>query len=336
MKILSKAPLRIGLSGGGTDINEFSYKFGGDVINITIDKFCYTFLDTKTNSIIFESIDQEVKSTYSKLNSKNHNKLILHKFSYDFMIKKFNFGNKINLKLSTFTENPPGSGLGGSSCLVISIIKAFDRLMNLKLSKYQLANIGYTIERDLAKIPGGYQDFYASAFGGCNRFFFGPKNRFKSVKINLSTDIFWKLDTLSFLYFSNISRYSGKIINNQISKISKKKEYFIKLRDNTNKLHNSIIENDYTKMISIINLNWKYKKKTSQLISSNKSEEFVHKIFKLGASAVKISGAGGGGHYFIVAKDLNCLHEIKSFLSNKNGRIIDFNFYNHPVQSYQQ
>ena len=123
----SRAPLRLGLAGGGTDIDLFYRENIGYILNSTIDLYAQCVLEpTKDKKIIFEAKDIGVNLTYdSKPYLEITNELPLHQAIYNRIIKEFNNSKSLSFKLITYSDSPPGSGLGSSSTMVIAIIKVF-------------------------------------------------------------------------------------------------------------------------------------------------------------------------------------------------------------------
>ena len=177
MIVKSKAPLRIGLSGGGTDIESFSIKYGGLVINSTINLYVHTIIEVKKNNkIIFESLDMHQK-TILKSNKilKLNGKFDIYKTIYNYFIKKF-IKKPVSFHLKTYSDVPHGSGLGGSSTMIVSIIKAFSEWFKIPMSKYEIANLAYKIERIDLKLVGGVQDQFSASYGGFNLIEIKKKN----------------------------------------------------------------------------------------------------------------------------------------------------------------
>ena len=217
MIIKSKAPLRISFAGGGTDILSFSKKYGGLVLNATIDLNAYCILEKLTEQkVIFESLDYKQKwigkaSSYLKLNGK----LDLHKAIYNRMIRKYNKGRGINIKITSYSDAPPGSGLGSSSSFVVAAIKCYEKFLKIKLSKSTLAKLAYEIERIDCKINGGSQDQYAAAFGGFNYIKFQKNKNVIVNSLKLERNKINNLESYLLLYFTGVSRSSSKIIVQQ-------------------------------------------------------------------------------------------------------------------------
>ncbi len=170
MIIRARAPLRLGLAGGGTDVAPYCDIYGGNILNATIDRYAYATIKTLEDPLVrFVATDQmqeKIKMIDEPL--KLNGKLDLHKAVYNEMIQRYNNGKPVAMELSTFCDAPPGSGLGASSTLVVAMIKAFTELLNLPLDDYTLAQLAFKIERVDCGLQGGRQDQYSSTFGGFN------------------------------------------------------------------------------------------------------------------------------------------------------------------------
>ena len=147
MIVRARAPLRLGLAGGGTDVSPYCDTHGGYVLNVTIDRYAYAVIKTLEEPIVrFVATDQqaeEVKAVTEPLTL--NGKLDLHKAVYRPMVQHFNGGKQIPMELSTFCDAPAGSGLGSSSTLVVVMIRAFVELLNLPLDDYTIAHLAYQI-----------------------------------------------------------------------------------------------------------------------------------------------------------------------------------------------
>ena len=172
MKIRSRAPLRLGLAGGGTDLASYSDKFGGAVFNATIGMYAYcTIIPTDNNKIEFYAYDNKntlVTDSVPYLEIDDDNTLILHKGIYNRIVKDYNNGKPLSFIMSTSNDAPIGSGLGTSSTMVVAILEAYNRWLGLGLNDYQKAKLAYEIERIDLNLAGGKQDQYAAVFGGFN------------------------------------------------------------------------------------------------------------------------------------------------------------------------
>ena len=192
MLFRSKAPLRIGLAGGGTDVSPYSDEFGGIILNATLSLFAHTTIETLAEAVvIIESIDKQEAETHT-LNSQLpiNGTLDLVKGVYNRLQKDYHFPLQ-GLKIITKVDAPAGSGLGTSSTLVVSIIGAFKEMLQLKMSEYEIAHYAYEIERNDLGLAGGKQDQYAASFGGFNKFTFKKNGQVIIDPLNISNKNFY-------------------------------------------------------------------------------------------------------------------------------------------------
>ena len=219
MIIRSKAPFRLGLAGGGTDVSPYSDQFGGAILNATINLYARTTiqpLDPTENRISFNNIDIDKSYEFEALVELPLNgEIDLQIGVYNRVIKDFNNGEPLSFIMTTSMDVPTGSGLGTSSTLVVSILGAFVEWLRLPLGEYDIAKLAYDIERDDLKMAGGKQDQYAATFGGVNFMeFYGDRVVVNPLRIKKSF-----LNELAFdliLYYTKTSRESAKIIEKQI------------------------------------------------------------------------------------------------------------------------
>ena len=225
MQIRSRAPLRIGIAGGGTDLASYSNEFGGAVFNVTIGMYAYcSIIPTKDNRIKITAYDN---NNSLDIESVDHfdivdENLILHKGVYNRIVKDYNNGKPLSFIMSTSNDAPIGSGLGTSSTMVVAILEAFDKWLGLGLTAYEKAYLAYDIERNDLKLSGGKQDQYSAVFGGFNLMEFKKNGTTIVNPLRLETQTIHELECSLLLYYSGKSRSSAKIINEQmLRKISK-------------------------------------------------------------------------------------------------------------------
>ncbi len=239
--IRSKAPLRLGLAGGGSDVSPYCDIYGGYVLNATINMYAHcTLIPTNDSTIEFEALDREVRERYDlNVSIDMQEGLSLHKAVYLHVIKNYNDGKPLSHKVITYSDAPPGSGLGSSSTLVVAILQAYVEWLNLPLGEYDVAYLAFVIERIELGQQGGRQDQYAAAFGGFNFMEFYKDNRVIVNPLRVRDHVIQEMETAMVLYYTNVSRYSSDIIKEQVKHIEDKDSDAV---ESTHKLKQGALE----------------------------------------------------------------------------------------------
>ena len=225
----SRAPLRLGLAGGASDVSPFCDRFGGYVLNATIDAYAYChLLPTDDGVVEFVSLDREVQfRSVTAANCALGEPMLLHKAVYNRIVRDYNDGKPLSLRLSTYCDAPVGSGLGASSTLVVAILRAYSEWLKLPLGEYDLARLAFDIERSDAGLLGGRQDQYAAAFGGFNFMEFYAENRVIVNPLRIRDSIAQELESSIVLYYTGVSRESGGVIKEQKTRVEQMDEQAI-------------------------------------------------------------------------------------------------------------
>lgn len=336
MIVRAKAPLRLGLAGGGTDVSPYSDIYGGYVLNTTISQFVYTTIEG-AESIQFDSRDLDVvKSFKAEVDLNEANPLILHAAVYNRFMKQFNGGKNIPLKISTLSEAPAGSGLGSSSTLVVSIVAAMAEWMGLGLGEYDLAHLAFEIEREDLKLAGGKQDQYAAAFGGFNFIEF-YKDKVIVNPLRVKDWIKDELESSLLLYSTGTSRESARIIEEQIKNVKDKKDSSVeamhRLKTDALQMKEALLKGQIGSLAEILNQSWLAKKKMAASISNNKIDQIYQAAIENGAIAGKVSGAGGGG-FMIFLINPSARLKLSKKLLEFGGEISYPRFYSEGVKTW--
>ena len=300
LRFSARAPLRIGLAGGGTDIKSYFDFYSGATLNAAINKYAYAEITNINSNFVAQATDLTVEMNIDDIRNEAEipKELRLHFAVYKRIIRDFNNSEHLKIKLSTFCDAPIGSGLGSSSTLVVAILKAFDIMLNLKFDKYFIAELAYKIEREDCQLSGGKQDQYSASFGGFNFIKFEKE---KTIVESLNIENFFKceLETSLILHFTGISRSSSEVISDQekyyLSKDSYPLNFLHNIKKEAYRMKELILKNDKNGIKDSLNQSWKLKKQTSKNVSNKFIEERINLGFKYGAQAAKVSGAGGGG-----------------------------------------
>ena len=340
MIIRARAPLRLGLAGSGTDVSPYCDMYGGNILNATIDRYAYTIIKILNEPYVrFAATDQQQEKV--ELIDEPlilNGKLDLHKAVYNQMIRRYNNGKPIALELSTFCDAPPGSGLGASSTLVVTMIKAFEELFNLSLDDYTLAQLAFKIERIDCGLQGGRQDQYSATFGGFNFMEFYAEDRAVINPLRIKSWIICELEASLLLFYTGVSRESAKIIADQSDNVTTgmvdaieamhamKQEAFV--------MKECLLKGDFDGIVKSMRRGWESKKRSAKTVSNPHIEDIYNATIAAGALAGKISGAGGGGFMvFFVPPDKRM--EVIRKLNQFEGQVSNCHFTKHGTLSWR-
>jgi D-glycero-alpha-D-manno-heptose-7-phosphate kinase len=341
MKVFrARAPLRLGLAGGGTDVSPYCDSHGGYVLNATIDRYAYAVIKTQDEPIVrFVATDQETETALTAdapLILNGH--LDLHKAVYNHMVQHFNNGQPIAMELSTFCDAPAGSGLGSSSTLVVVMIRAFAELLNLPLDDYTIAHLAYKIERVDCGLQGGRQDQYSATFGGFNFMEFYADERAIINPLRIKNWIICELEASLVLYFTGVSRESARIIADQSSNVRSGSldalDAMHGIKQEALIMKECLLRGDFDGIVESMRKGWDNKKRTAKSVSNPQIDEVYEAACRSGALAGKVSGAGGGGFmWFFVPteKRMDVIRTLKGF----GGEVSNCHFTKHGTQAWR-
>ncbi len=334
----SKAPLRLGLAGGGTDVSPYSDEYGGAILNATIGMYAYaTIKPSSDRKIVLNAIDRNEAYTLNSINELELNgKLDLAKGVYNRIIRDF-VKQPLSFELTTFVDAPPGSGLGSSSTLVVAMIGAFVEWLKLPLGEYDIAHLAYSIEREDLQMAGGKQDQYAATFGGVNFMEFFANDKVIVNPLRVKEKFLHELENNLILYFTETSRLSSDIIEKQRLNVKLKNEKSIEamhsLKEQAQRMKEALLKGEVDSIGEILHYGWQHKKEMAAGISNPMIDEVYETALKAGATGGKISGAGGGGFMFFYAPYNNRFKVIEA-LGKFGGKAVRYNFATHGLSTW--
>lgn len=334
----SKAPLRIGLAGGGTDVSPYSDQFGGAILNATLSLHAHATIETtKDNRITLRSEDQQKEQSFDLMDQLPLNgELDLLKGVYNRIQRDHPFELR-GLTLTSFVDAPAGSGLGTSSTLVVAIIGAFAEMLKLPLGDYDMAHYAYSIEREDLQLAGGKQDQYAATFGGFNFMEFYGGDKVVVNPLRIRQHYLSELENNLVLYFTATTRESAMIITEQQRNVKENNTKSIdamhQLKEQARMMKDALLVGNLDKIGEILDYGFVQKKNMAANISNSNIEDIYTATIKAGATGGKISGAGGGG-FMIFYCPRNTRYKVIETLTGFGGRVNPFQFTQHGLTSW--
>lgn len=338
MIIRSKAPLRIGLAGGGTDVSPYSDLYGGAILNATISLFASATIEpTDDGKIVFHAMDKGEEETFnSAMQLPVNGKLELLAGIYNRVVRDFT-KKPLSFRLTTYVDVPLGSGLGTSSTLVVAALGAFVEWLRLPLGEYDIAHLAYSIEREDLKQAGGKQDQYAATFGGVNYMEFYGGDKVIVNPLRIKQHYLNELENNLLLYYTATSRFSSTIIEEQSKNVVNKNEKSIEamnnLKDQSVMMKEALLKGNIDAIGEILDIGFKNKKDMASGISNSQMDEIYLAAKKAGASGGKISGAGGGG-FMIFYCPRNTRYAVLNALKSFGGDFKKYSFVKNGLTTW--
>lgn len=334
----SKAPLRIGLAGGGTDVSPYSDLYGGAILNATVSLYAYANIEPiDENAIVLKAMDRKEEQRFEW----NHQlpidgKLDLLKGVYNRIQKEYGMP-LTGFRLSTFVDAPAGSGLGTSSTLVVAIVGAFTEMLRLPLGEYDIAHLAYEIERRDLGMAGGKQDQYAATFGGVNFMEFMANDKVIVNPLRIKQQYLFELENNLVLYYTSTSRESAKIIEKQSENVVQKKgksiEAMHQLKHQAQLMKEALLKGRVNEIGDILDFGFQQKRQMAEGISNSLIDEIYEAAKKSGANGGKISGAGGGGFMTFYCPN-NTKYTVIETLLQFGGYVKNYQFVDHGLTSW--
>ena len=336
----ARAPLRLGLAGGGTDVSPYCDLFGGAVLNATISLFAHTTLLTGGDCVRFVAQDLGVTEEFPlDVPMPQTNQLGLHRGVYNRMIRDHRDGRMEPLTIVTHCDAPAGSGLGSSSTMVVSMLNAFDEAWGLALGEYDLARLAFDIERVDIGLHGGRQDQYAAAFGGFNFMEFHDAQQVLVNPLRVRSDIVSELEASLILFFTGKSRSSAAIIEEESRNVREQNESAMDAMHRTKQeafhMKAALLRGEVHGMGDIMKEAWAQKKRMARSITNPMIDALYDAAMGEGAYCGKVSGAGGGGFMMFLADPSRRLRVEAALTATESGRLMACSFTANGAKSWR-
>ena len=324
----AKAPMRIGFFGGGTDVSPYAEEHGGKVLNCTIDKYVRCMLRPNgEDAITIRSLDLEEVSR--NMTGRWEGRLHLPQAVLDAMPEAR------GVEVTMFSDVPPGSGLGSSSALVVSMLKLICAAYNITTDPHMLAELAYRIERVDMGIPGGRQDQYSAAFGGMCLYHFGRDRVIVEPVLNDPTALLELESCLLLGYIGDRRLLSHHLVEDQVRRLVEGDT--LRYHDETKAFVDEAVKLLRGLKIAefgrLLHDAWEVKKAFSPYIAPPIVDEIYELARRHGAWGGKITGAGGGG-FMVFACPFDRRLELERVLSEAGVRMRPFSFTTQGVHAW--
>ncbi len=303
--VRARAPLRLGLAGGGTDLPFYAEAFGGAVLNATIDRYAFASIRPRDDgAVMFDACDLDREEIHPAAATLPAATLALHRGVYERMVRDHNAGRPLAVTVTTAVDAPLGSGLGSSSALVVALIEAYAAYLDAPLGRYEVAQLAFQIERVDLGLAGGQQDQYAAAFGGINFIEFLQGGRVIVNPLRFPAAVVNELESSLVVCFSGRSRASDSIILQQTERLTAGAPDALaamhQLREDAVAMKHAVLHGDVPAVAAVLERSWLAKKRTAAAVSTDAIEALEALARRNGALGAKVSGAGGGGFMMFI------------------------------------
>ncbi len=283
--IITRTPLRISFTGGGTDISNFYKVDGGAVVSMAINKYIYITVNQK--------YDHSIRISYSQTEIVDTLDEVQHELVRECMKMT---GVTDSIEITSIADIPSGTGLGSSSAFTVGVLNALYSYKGKRLSSNQLAQAACEIEIDVLKHPIGKQDQYAAACGGLNCIQFHPDESVSVEEITLPGDDLRNMQQKLMLFYTGITRSADTILTEQKKHTDKKMDSLRFMRDQALVMHGTLTTEGFTREFAkALHQGWEKKRELAGTISNLEINRLYDKAMAAGASGGKLLGAGGGG-----------------------------------------
>jgi len=295
--IISKAPLRITLGGGGTDLQSYYGKHGGFWISAAIDKYIYIS--------IHDVFQDQIILKYSELERVRTVDEIRHALLRESLRT---MGIRERIEISSFADLPEGTGLGSSGTFTVALLKGLHSYTRRHVTNRELAEEACRLEIEQLKRPVGKQDQYIAAFGGINCFSIAPgREEVEVVPLRLPRASLYQLEEDCAFFFTGYSRQASSILAEQDEKSKRDDQAMIEnlhlVKDIGLRSREALERGDLVSFAALLDEQWEAKLARSKSMVNSEIARWFRVARANGAGGGKLIGAGGGGFLMFLADD---------------------------------
>jgi len=331
--IRAKAPLRISFAGGTTDMPSYYMEHGGAVLVSTINRYAFVTLRPRDDGQIhILSLDFDLTVKYQVEEEPIFDGILdLAKATVRRVGAQV---NHTGLDLYLQSDAPAGSGLGGSAAMTVATLAAVGDYGNVRLDRYEMAELAYAIERFDLNISGGKQDQYASVFGGFNLIEFS-KDGTVVTPLRIPKDVLNDLEYHLMLCYTGKTRLSAGLIDKQEQYYQERRSETVQglktLRTLCFEMKDALLQGKLSEFGELLDVAWASKLKVNPDITDSQIDEMYDVARRNGAIGGKLLGAGGGG-YLLLFCEGGKKRTLREKLEKLNGQFTEFSFTEDGLQ----
>lgn len=323
--ITVRAPFRLPLGGGGTDLPSYYHKNDGFLITAAINK--YMFMNINVPAIV-----NKIKIQYSKVESVNLDEI--EKIEHEIVRESLKYLKiKSPVEISSMADLSAGTGMGSSSSYTVALLKGLNAMLKRDISTHDLAEEACKVEIDLIGKPIGKQDQYAAAYGGLIQLDIDRLGNVKVTPLILDTEVIYELENRLLMFYTGKERDANSILGEQSEKIKKAKAgsentalaYMDKIKSIGYKIKDALLSEDIDGFGKLMHEHWLTKKSVSDKMSNNEIDTWYDLAMSNGAIGGKIMGAGGGGFLLLCVENGKRKH-LRKTMEQSGLKYMDFKF----------
>jgi D-glycero-alpha-D-manno-heptose-7-phosphate kinase len=317
--ILTRAPLRIPLGGGGTDLPSYYSQYGGFVLSAAINKYVYI-------SVNRPQVDDLIRVKYSKSETVRDLNEVQHELVREAMRLT---GVERGVEIVSMADVPAGTGMGSSGSFLVALLRALHAFNREHIPPARLAEEACQVEIDIVGSPVGKQDQYVAAFGGIASFEIAHSGEVKVTPATFSNHLLDELRGSLLLFYTGLQRASMDILEDQRQDTVGAKDDVVRslhlVKGLGMEIRAALEAGDLSRAGELMDVHWQQKKMRSQKISSPMIDRWYEVARDGGALGGKLIGAGGGGFFLFLCPNSH-KGQLRQVMAAEGLREMPFDF----------
>jgi D-glycero-alpha-D-manno-heptose-7-phosphate kinase len=294
--IFSRAPLRVSLGGGGTDLRSYYDEHGGFLVAGAIDKYVYMLVHT-----VFQ---RTYRMKYQQSEDVDHPSQIRHPILRESLLRHWH-GDP--LEIASVADVPASTGMGSSGAFTVCLLKALAQARSVSIAPGALAEAACEIEVDILKEPVGKQDQYVAAHGGICAYTFNGDESVLVEPLELREETLRRLRNNLLLFYTGETRSGSELLRDQNTRVSRRDDSMLENLHATKRMgyrsRDLLLAGDLEAYAELMHEHWENKRRRSPGMSSERIDMLYTLARRSGVIGGKLVGAGGGGFLLVYASN---------------------------------